>query len=101
MISILIFPDDVVLLATSPEGLLRQLDALTLLCDLRQLTANLGKTKVTIFNGSKKFVDPHFFFRGEEIEITNASCTWECDFQDPVSICNLPSSFGLPRDMVL
>jgi len=32
---------------------------------------DLGKTKVMIFNGSKKFVDLHFFFRGEEIKITN------------------------------
>jgi hypothetical protein len=33
---------------------------------------NLGKTKVMIFNGSKKILfDHHFFFRGEEIEITN------------------------------
>jgi hypothetical protein len=36
------------------------------------MTINLGKTKVMIFNGSKKFVDLHFFFRGEEIEITSA-----------------------------
>jgi len=48
------------------------LDALALFCDLYQLTINLGKTKVTIFNGSKKILfDYHFFFRGEEIEITS------------------------------
>jgi hypothetical protein len=67
-----LFVDDVVLLASSLEGLQRQLDALALFCDLRQLTINLGKTKVIIFNGSKKSVDLHFFFRGEEIDITNA-----------------------------
>ena len=33
---------------------------------------NLGKTKVMVFNGTKKTVlNLHFFFRGEEIEITN------------------------------
>jgi hypothetical protein len=52
-------------------GLERQLDALALFCDLRQWTVNLGKTKVLIFNGSKKSVDLHFFFKGEEIKITN------------------------------
>jgi hypothetical protein len=52
-------------------GLQRQLDALALFCDLRQLTVNLGKTKVLIFIGSKKSVDLHFF-KGEEIKITNA-----------------------------
>jgi hypothetical protein len=67
-----LFADDVILLASSPEGLQRQLDALALFCDLRQLMVNLGKTKVMIFNGSKKILfDHHFFFKGEEIEITN------------------------------
>jgi hypothetical protein len=62
----------VILLVSSLEGLQRQLDALALFCDLRQLTVNLGKTKVMIFNGSKKTLfDHHFFFRGEEIGITN------------------------------
>jgi hypothetical protein len=69
-ISILLFAYDVVLLASSPEKLQRQLDALALFCDLRQLTVDLGKTRVMIFNGSKKSIDLHFFFRGEEIEIT-------------------------------
>jgi hypothetical protein len=68
----LLFIDDVVLLASSPSRLQRQLDALALFCDLRQLTVNLGKTKVMIFNMSKKSVDIHFFFKGEEIEITSA-----------------------------
>jgi hypothetical protein len=54
LISILLFIDDVVLLASSLRGLQRQLDALALFCDLRQLTINLGKTKVMIFNGLKK-----------------------------------------------
>jgi hypothetical protein len=61
--------DEVVLLASSPEGLQIQLDALALFCDLRQLTINLGKSKVMIFNGSKKSIDFHFFFKGKEIEI--------------------------------
>ena len=33
---------------------------------------NLGKTKVMIFTKSKKSVDHHFFFRGEEIKIISA-----------------------------
>jgi hypothetical protein len=71
LISILLFADDVVLLSSSPEGLQRQLDALSLFCDLRQLMVNLGKTKVMIFNGLKKTSNFHFLFRGEEIEITS------------------------------
>ena len=72
LISILLFADDVVLQASFPEGLQRQLDALALFCDLQQLMVNLGKTKVMIFNGLKKTSNLHFFFRGEEIEITIA-----------------------------
>jgi hypothetical protein len=68
----LLFVDDVVLLVSSPEGLQRQLDALAFLCELRRLTINLGKTMVMIFNESKKvLLDHHFFFRWEEIEITD------------------------------
>jgi hypothetical protein len=50
LISILLFVDDVVLLASSTKGLQRQLDALSLFYDLRRLTVNLGKTKVMIFH---------------------------------------------------
>lgn len=71
LISILLFVDDIVLLSSSPEGLQRQLDALALFCDHRQLMVNLGKTRVMIFNGVKKTSDFHFLFRGEEIEITS------------------------------
>ena len=55
-------------LASSPEGLQRQFDALALFYELRQLMVNLGKTKVMIFNETKKtLLDLHFLFRGEEI----------------------------------
>ena len=71
LISILLFADDIVLLASSPEGLQRQLDALALFCDIRKLTVNLGKTKVMIFNGMKKTSNFRFLFKGEEVEITS------------------------------
>ena len=54
------------------EFLPKNLDTLALFCDLRQLTVNLGKSKVMIFNRSKKLLkDVHFFFRGEEIKVTS------------------------------
>jgi hypothetical protein len=65
--------NDVVLLALSPKGITETVGCLSLFCDLQQLTVNLGKTKVMIFNGSKKSIDLHFFFKGKEIEIT---CTY-------------------------
>jgi hypothetical protein len=59
LISILLFADDVILLASSLEGMYKQLDALEIFCDLHHFMINLGKTKVTIFNRSKKI---HFDF---------------------------------------
>ena len=54
LIYILLFADDIALLSSSPEGLQRQLDALALFCDLRKLSVNVSKTKVIVFNGTKK-----------------------------------------------
>jgi len=72
LIYIQYFANNVIILASSAERLQRKLDALAFLCDLRQLMINLLKTKIMIFNGSNKTLfDHHFFFRGEEIEITN------------------------------
>jgi hypothetical protein len=48
-------------MASTLEGLQRQIDALASFCDLRQLTVNLGKTLVTGFGefepSSSKFVE--------------------------------------------
>lgn len=53
LILILLFVDDVVLLASSHEGLQRILDRLASFCDMRQLVMNLEKTRVMVFNGLK------------------------------------------------
>jgi len=79
----LLFANDVILLASSLEGLQRQLDALALFYSLRQLTINLGKTKVMIFNRLNKITYLHFFFRGEEIEITDTYTYLGVQFSGP------------------
>jgi len=62
------FYDDLILLAFTPEGLQRQIYALASFCDLRQLTVNLGKTKVLIFNASKSsLTDLHLNYQGAEL----------------------------------
>lgn len=72
LISILLFVNDVILLASSPNGLQRQWDALALFWDFQQLIDSLGKTKVMIFNRSKKVIsDYHFLFKGVEIKINS------------------------------
>jgi hypothetical protein len=83
LLSILLFVDNMVLLTSSPEGLQRQLDALTFFYDLQQLTVNLGKTKFMIFNGLKKTLDLHFFFKAEDIELTSTYTYLGVQFSGP------------------
>ncbi len=71
LISILLFADDVVLLASSPDRLQRLLHGLALFCDQRQLVVNLGKTRIMVFN-CLKTSHLHFMFQGQEIEITSS-----------------------------
>jgi hypothetical protein len=84
LISLLLFVDDLVLMASTPEGLQRQIDALANFCDLRQPTVNLGKTKVLIFNASKSsLTDLHFHYKGAEIEITTTYTYLGVQFMGP------------------
>ena len=50
LISILLFADDVILLASSSDGLQQLLDGLASFCDSHELVVNLGKTRVMVFN---------------------------------------------------
>ena len=49
LIPLLLYADDLSIMSTTPEGLQRQLNALQLFCEQRQLSVNLAKTKVVIF----------------------------------------------------
>lgn len=49
-ITLLLYADDIVLIVHSPQGLQQHLDALHAYAGDRDLTVNLGKTEVTIFN---------------------------------------------------
>ena len=73
-----------ILLTSTAKGLQRQIDALDSVCDLQQLTINLSKTKVMIFNASKKaLVGIHFYFIGEEIEIATSYIYLGVQFTGP------------------
>ena len=52
MIQILLYADDIVLLSSSAEGLQRHLDALEEFYFDRDLSVNLGKIKIMVFNAS-------------------------------------------------
>ena len=49
IVPLLLYADDLVLMSESASGLQKQLDALASFCEQRQLTVNLSKTKVVIF----------------------------------------------------
>ncbi len=62
-----LYADDLILMSTSPEGFQRQLDALASFCEQRQLTVNLSKTKVVIFEARKSDCK-QFDFSGTTVE---------------------------------
>jgi len=49
----LLYADDIVMLATSRRALQRQLDALHGFCTAQHMSVNVAKTKVLVFNGGK------------------------------------------------
>jgi hypothetical protein len=51
----------------TPAGLQKQLDVLQAFCYERQLTMNVNKTKVVVFE-ARKFVCQAFQYEGEAIE---------------------------------
>ena len=67
LVPLLLYADDLILMSTSPEGLQRQLDALASFCEQRQLTVNLSKTKVVIFEARKSDCKD-FVFSGTTVE---------------------------------
>ena len=49
MVPLLLYADDLILMSESASGLQKQLDALASFCEQHQLTVNLSKTKVVVF----------------------------------------------------
>ena len=63
---LLLYAGDLTIMSTTPAGLQRQLNALQLFCEQRQLTVNLAKIKVVTF-GSRARCQA-FTFNGNEAE---------------------------------
>ena len=63
LISILLFADDVILLASSLDSLQRLLDGLASFCDQWQLVVSLSKIRFMVIN-YLKISHLHFFFQG-------------------------------------
>ena len=56
MVPLLLYADDLILMSESASGLQKQLDALASFCEQRQLTVNLSKTKVVVFEACQSDV---------------------------------------------
>ena len=62
-----LYADDLILMSESAAGLQKQLDALASFCEARQLTVNLSKTKVVVFEHRQSDV-PDFVLNGAVVE---------------------------------
>ena len=56
LVPLLLYADDLILMSTSEAGLQKQLDALANFCEQRQLTVNLSKTKIVVFESQQSQV---------------------------------------------
>lgn len=73
-IPLLLYADDIVLIAESPEGMQKQLDAVHKFAEDSGLSVNLGKTKVMVFNTTPQWVRrsaPKFAYGQDIVEYTD------------------------------
>jgi hypothetical protein len=67
VVKLLLYADDLALMLETPQGLQKQIDALSEFCVERQLVINVSKTKVVVFEKHRSAV-PKFTYRGTTIE---------------------------------
>jgi len=70
-VRLLLYADDLALISHTPAGLQKQLDVLQAFCYERQLTVNVKKTKVVVFE-TRKSMCQAFQYEGETIEQLNS-----------------------------
>jgi len=71
IVCLLLYADDFALMSHTPAGLQKQLDVLQAFCYEHQLTMNVKKTKVVVFE-ARKSVCQAFQYEGEAIEQLNS-----------------------------
>jgi len=67
VVKILLYVDDLALMSETPQGLQKQIDALSEFCVERQLVINVNKTKVVVFE-KRRSATPKFTYRRTTIE---------------------------------
>jgi hypothetical protein len=65
---LILYADDTVIIAETPENLQRGIDCLVAYCDLNKISVNTEKTKILIFNRSNKKPSHPFRFRNSQLE---------------------------------
>ncbi len=70
-VRLLLYADDLALMSHTLAGLQKQLDVLQAFCYERQLTVNVKKTKVVVFE-ARKSVCQAFKYEGEALEQLNS-----------------------------
>ena len=76
---LLLFADDLVLLAPSPSELQSSINLLDNYCKGSKLSINLEKTKIVIFNNTRNLQHTHFNLNGHPIEIAKKlQIPWHC-----------------------
>ena len=68
---VLLYADDTIIMAESPEELQNAMNAVYEYCDLWKLTVNTSKTKVVIFSRGKVRNIPTFIFGKDNLEIVD------------------------------
>ena len=68
---VLLYADDTIILAESPECLQKGLDALNNYCNLWKLSVNASKTKIVIFSRGKTRRIPEFTFGNTKIDVVD------------------------------
>ena len=63
---LLLFADDMVILAETPEDLQKSLNSLYEYCNKWSLEVNTEKTKVMVFRKRKVYNDPHRWYYGND-----------------------------------
>ncbi len=67
IVKLLLYADDLALMSETPQGLQKQIDALSEFCVEQQLVINVSKTKVVVFDKHRSAM-PEFTYRGTTIE---------------------------------
>ena len=68
---VLLYADDTIVMAESPEELQSALDAAYGFCQMWQLTVNTTKTKIVIFSRGKVRNHPQFLFGGNALDVVD------------------------------